>query len=457
VSDVTLLDTVHDGQLVRVPLSPNQEYVTVLGGDGDTGPRGARHDIAFGWRIRGRVSPAVLRQALHSLVCRHEALRTTVVSGAEGHHQEIWPPSPPALEVIDIGAADPVTRDRLAEDLLVRSESSDRGIDGPPLRALLARFGQRDAVLVLIVHHAVVDDWSTHVLGHDLAACYAAHASADTVDLPAARRQPRDGLAWEREQSHGDAAARARDYWRDTLRGADTLAFRTDWPKSEGHERTTAAHRFPVGAEVASGVAELARQTGTSVSVVLVAAYQAFLRHMTDMTDIVVPVLAADRRPARLRDTVGSLVDLTALRTDVAGCETFRRQVLRTRASALAAYRHQLPYAEVLGECPHVGRAYTEDDRAVFTFGVSGSPYAMRGRRVGGLEYTAIRRLRSQEVGPDVPDGALWTLDVDPAGELTGCVRYATGLFARATVEELAAEFGQVLARTVTAPDARVR
>jgi non-ribosomal peptide synthetase component F len=206
---------------------------------------------------------------------------------------------------------------------------------------------------------------------------------------------------------------------------------------------------------VASGVADLARQTGTSVSVVLVAAYQAFLRHMTDVTDIVVPVLASDRRPERLRHAVGSLVDLTALRTDVAGCETFRRQVLRTRASCLAAHRHRLPYAEVLGECPHVARAYTEDDRAVFTFQVTGSPYAMRGARVGGLEYTAIRRLRSQDVGPDVPDGALWTLDVDPAGDITGSVRYATGLFARATVEELAAEFRQVLTRTVTAPDAR--
>jgi hypothetical protein len=450
---------VHDGSATPgpapIPLSFNQKFLSMFDQGDDEGPFGPRYSIVYGWRVRGNVHEEALRQALYHVVCRHEALRTQVIRGDEPH-QEVLPPTAPKLEVVDLPGVAPADRDRSAEELLIELENGAYSVtELPLLKAVLARFDGEDSVLVLIAHHTAVDGWSMHLLIRDLSAFYAVSTGHEIPDLPELS-QYQEYVVWERERFADAKVARSRDYWREKLAGAEILAFRTDWPKSAGHEKLTAVHRFLVDTEVTSAALDLAKQTRSSAFIVMLAAYKAFLHELTKATDITVTTLASSRRQARFQETVGSFFNFIPLRTDVTGCTTFRDVVERTRATCLKAYSHQIPFAQVMGGSPELGRPFVADDMAVFAFQVFQFPYVLDGEVVGDLAYSEIRRrLLPQDVGPDIPDGALWTLDVDAASkDMVGCLQYNTNIFGHETISELAAEFLQVLRDTVTDPDA---
>lgn len=96
-----------------------------------------------------------------------------------------------------------------------------------------------------------------------------------------------------------------------------------------------------------------------------------------------------------------------------------------------------------------------EDDRAACVFQVFPFPFVLDGTRIGDLEYTEIRRrLDSQPVGSDVPNGALWTLNLDPAGDVVAGIQYNSNLYDESSVAAMVDRFRQTLSEVVDAPDA---
>jgi len=75
------------------------------------------NNLAFGYRLSGALDVSALRDAFTEVVSRHEALRTRVVTTADGPHQVIDPASAVAVAVQDVSSvADPVAAARcLAE------------------------------------------------------------------------------------------------------------------------------------------------------------------------------------------------------------------------------------------------------------------------------------------------------------------------------------------------------
>ena len=58
-------------------LTTSQQFLAMFDKGPDHGPFGPRHVMSYGARITGPVDSAALRDALHDVVVRHEALRTT--------------------------------------------------------------------------------------------------------------------------------------------------------------------------------------------------------------------------------------------------------------------------------------------------------------------------------------------------------------------------------------------
>ncbi|MFC7613496.1 condensation domain-containing protein [Actinokineospora soli] len=409
--------------------------------------------MVYGWHVRGAVDPDTLREAMDLVVCRHEALRTVVVRGDEDKYQTVLPASPTKLRVVDLPGVAPADRAAAAEDLLIDLEQSDYPVaDLPLFQAVLARFDDDESVLVLIAHHTAVDGWSMHLLIRDLTAFYAVLRGHELPDLPELT-QYQEYVRWERERFAHERLAPSREYWATQLEGARILALPTDWRKSEGRPKSTAAHRFLVDEEVTAAAIELAKETRGSAFMVMLAAYEVFLSRRTGETDILVTTLASGRGQARFQETVGSFFNFVPLRTDLSGATTFREVVAKVRATCLKAYSHQVPFAQVMAGSPELGASFAADDAAVFAFQVFQFPYVLAGERVGDLELTEIRRrLRPQDSGPDIPDGALWTLDVD-GSDMVGNLQYNTNIFRAETIAELVTGFLAVLRETVTDPD----
>jgi acyl carrier protein len=156
-----------------LPLSFAQERLWFLQ---QLAPESTRYTIPLGLRLAGRLDVAGLESSLSELVARHEALRTTFPAVDGRPVQVISPPEPVRLGVSDLGGLPPARREREARR---RVQDAARHpfdlVRGPLLRSQLIRLDSEDHVLLLLLHHIIVDGWSLGLLTTELGAAYTAH------------------------------------------------------------------------------------------------------------------------------------------------------------------------------------------------------------------------------------------------------------------------------------------
>lgn len=436
------------------PLSLNQEFVSLFDQGSADGPFGPRYHLVAAWRVTGApIGPQVLRDALYDVVERHEALRTRIVGSAGDRRQEILPPSPVRLDIRDFPPVPAGERATWAAALTSEFETETISAhEAPFLRAVLARFDDRDAVVVLMAHHLAVDALSLGVIVRDLANRYAARTGHTVPELPPAP-QYREFGDWQRE-SAGPAAEAAREYWRRQLDGALFTAIPTDIPRSAGHPESTAKRRFVLPADAVAGIDRLARASRSSRFMAIAAMYQLLVHRLTGATDVVIATFTPGRAAGRFDDSVGSFFNFVPLRTDLAGCATYEDVLKRTRRTCLEALAHDIPSLQIFGAAPQLmGPAMSDNATAVVLESVPDPKELVE--TPGELAWIRITRLTgSQPLSSAVPDGALWDINKDPAGDIIGSVSYKRNLFHDTTIAAMTADFAQIARAFSATPDA---
>lgn len=450
---VSELPTEPGGERDRVPLSCNQQFVSVFDGGDEQGPFGPRYHIVHGWRLRGPLDVNALRFALDDMVERHEALRTVIIRDRDEYHQRVLAARPVPLEERRLPAGTGEERAEAAEALVSEVESwSKRADEVPHLRAVLGRFDDEDAVLVLMAHHIATDGWSVRVLVRDLAEAYAARRDGEA---PRADGVPQySEHVWE-ERARAVADKERGAYWRERLAGARLTATPTDHRRSEGRPPRTAVYRFGVAAERILPVLELARRSRSTPFMVLLTAYGLHLSRLTGETDLVVPTFTPGRPDQRFHRTVGPFFNFLPLRVQLGEPADFREALGIVRRACGDDYSQDMPAVRVFAEAPALMEPGMADDAAPVVFQVFPAPRLLADEVFGELEFSEIQdRLTSVPRGADVPDGALWTIHLPPTGELFGAVQYRTDLFEESTVTKAVESFLRVLLDGATAPGA---
>jgi hypothetical protein len=436
------------------PLSLNQEFVSLFDQGGDDGPFGSRNHLVAAWRVTGaQINCDALRDALLDVVERHEALRTRIAGPAGNRYQEIVPPSPVRLDIRDFPAVPEASRAERAEALTHEIETETiSAYEAPFMRAVLARFDDRDAVLALMAHHLAVDALSMGVIIRDLANRYAARTGHSTPDLPAAP-QYREFSSWEREGA-GAASDAAREYWRRQLDGALFTAIPTDIARSAGVPESTAKHRFLIPGDVVSAMDRLARTGRTTRFMAIAAMYQMLVHRLTGATDVVIATFTPGRGGGLFDESVGSFFNFVPLRTDLAGCRSYEEVLRRTRRTCLEAFSNDIPTIQIFAEAPGLmAPAMTDNGTAAVLESVPDPKQIVDAP--GDLKYVRITRLtRSQSLASAVPDGALWDVNKDPSGDALGAVSYKRNLFREDTIASMAADFGEIARVFSFSPDA---
>nr|WP_239543073.1 condensation domain-containing protein [Micromonospora terminaliae] len=432
-------------------MSLNQTFNSLFDGGGDDGPFGCRNHAVTAWRVTGGpVDSEVLRDALLDVVTRHEALRTRVAGPPDDRYQEILPPSPVRLEVRDFPAVPEDARADAAEALIHEVETGTMSAyESPFLRAVLARFDDRDAVLVLMAHHISVDGQSLDVIIRDLANRYAARTGHRVPDLPTTR-QYREYGTWERTAAE---SATAREYWRRRLDGAQFTAVPTDMPRSMGLAESTARHRFLIPRDVMTAMDRVARANRATRFIAVAAVYQLLMHRLTGAKDVVTATFTPGRAGGLFDETVGSLYNFVPLRTDLTGCMSYGDVLKRTRRTCLEAFAHDIPTIQIFAEAPELMAPAMADNAAATVFqSVPTNPVV---DAPGDLRFVQITRLlKPQKLASAIPDGALWDVNMDPSGDAIGAVAYKRNLFREDTIVSMAAEFVEIARAFSSSPDA---
>ncbi|MEV4016589.1 amino acid adenylation domain-containing protein [Nonomuraea angiospora] len=381
-------------------------------------------------RLPAGVSPGAVAAALRELGRRHEALRTRYAA-RDGEPRQIIDEH---VE-IELRVADGDLATLFAEQLA-------RGFDlenGPVWRALLARAGD-EQVLLITLHHIACDGWSSVLLDRELRALLAGD------EPPPVELQYADYAAWQRRTLTEDALAADLDYWRAHLAGVPALDLPSDRPRPAHRDHHGAMVTFEVPADLA---ATLAGRHGTTLFTVLLTAWGALLSRHSGQRDFAVGTPVTGRERPELNGVVGFFLNALALRMDLAGNPTFEEAVRRTDRICRAGFAHQrVPFDRLVDELqPERDLSRTPLYQATFDL------------HEVGLTDT---ELHADDVDPL---GAAWLIaktDLSllaqrrPDGSVLASIEYATALFDRETAERMAGRFLRLLARVAAVPDVRL-
>ncbi|HEU4534153.1 MAG TPA: condensation domain-containing protein, partial [Polyangiaceae bacterium] len=431
----------------RGPLSVGQQALWFLY---KLAPESAAYHVPFVARVRSAVDVDALRRALVRVVDRHPILRTTYRAADGAPEQHVHP------EASAVASFEAVDASSLSWPELTRRASAEahEPFDlerGPAMRAHLYSRAHDDHLLLVLAHHIALDFWSLLVVVDELGALYAEEAGGPKAALKPLRSSYFDFVRREAEMLAGPEGERMLAYWRERLGdGPAPLQIPTDRPRPAMPSFQGAARPFAVDAATSERLRKVARDEGTTLNNVLLAAFFVLLHRSSGQDDVTVGMPTGGRGGADTADVAGYFVNPVALRCDLAHNPSFRDLLGRVKAAVLGGVANRdypLPLlVEKLGLPRDPGRSplfqavfilqqpQRSDGAAALLLGGPGAR-----ARLGGLA------LESVDLEQHVAQFDLELMLIAHEGALAGTLQYDTALFDASTVDALCARFANLL------------
>jgi amino acid adenylation domain-containing protein len=445
-------------EVAEAPLSFGQQSLWFLH---QIAQESSAYNIAFPVRIKTSLDLTALQCAFQALVDRHASLRTTFkVSHGEPLqciHQDM-------AVSFEAREASSWSNELLNEHLVMEAYRPFNLESGPLFRVTVFTRSPREHVLLVAVHHIVADLWSLAVILTELAALYSAETSGVAASLPPLTLHYTDYVRWESQMLAGQEGERLLSYWHKQLDGVSPVTnLPTDYPRPKVQTYRGAAKTFQLDAEQARQLKALGRESGVTLYMTLLAAFQILIHRYTGQSDLLVGSPTAGRDRADLAGLIGYLVNPVGLRADFSEAPTFRQFLDQVRQTVIEALNHSHYPFPLLVKQLHLERDPSrsplfqvffvlQKSQLLHDAGITSLALGESGVRIkiGEMEMASM----ALEQHAAQFDLSLVMTEID--GGLRGALEYNTDLFDGSTIERMIGHFRMLVDEMIAAPDRRV-
>jgi amino acid adenylation domain-containing protein len=428
------------------PCWPGQERMWFLQ---RLAPESAAYNLPLAFEVTGRLDPRALRAAVHTVVTRHEPLRTAIRFD-DGSLVQSVRDADVRIEVADgEGSAESeLTRpDGFVAGFVARPFALDTG---EVFRAAVLNCADDARLLVFVVHHVAFDEWSAGLFVEELTRAYAAAVRGADPELPTPGMRYLDFSTWQSGEEFRRHADQQREFWREYLRG---LPATTELPADREPPRQPsgagAAKAFVIPRTETARLGALAQREGVTRFQALLTLFSVFLARHAGQYDLAVGVPTARRGHEELELLIGLFVNTLPVRAVLDDNPRFAEAVQRISKSMLAA---QAAGALPLDEIARAAGAHSTPGRnPVFQ-----TMFLMDEQRIG-VQELAGARLRPLEVPARTSTLDLTLILGESDGQLDGRLWYSTDRFDEETADRLVATFLALVRQVVADPDLRVK
>ncbi|MBO3285399.1 non-ribosomal peptide synthetase [Paenibacillus polymyxa] len=386
--------------------------------------------------LEGALDRARFEEAFRKLVARHETLRTgfEMVDGEAS--QRIYQDVNFAVEFYRVDEQE-------AEEMVRRFVRPFDLAKPPLLRVGLVELAPERHILMYDMHHIISDGVSMEIFVEEFVRLYGGE------QLEPLRIQYKDYTVWQHSQEQKERLQRQEAYWLDMFQGElPVLEMPADYPRPAVQSYEGQTLEFSFDASKTDGLKQLASETGTTLFMVLLAAYNVLLHKYSGQEDVIVGTPIAGRNHGDVQPLIGIFLNTLAIRSYPASEKTFLSYLNEVKETTLHAFEHQnYPFEELV-------------DKVQVTRDLSRNPlfdtlFTMQNTENEEFELEGLRLIPY----PSVLDTAKFDISLDVGEENGGLdysFEYATALYKRETIERLAKHYEQLLETIVSRPDAKI-
>lgn len=335
----------------KIPLSFSQSRLWFLYQQMDE--KNAAYNVPLFWQLKGNLDQVALEQSLSALMQRHEILRTCFRVVDDEAVQVIRPVSAWVLPVRDLRHLP--ASERLGETQRLANADMETHFDletAPLMRAQLLRLDEDWHVLLLVMHHIIVDGWSMGIFTDELAMCYQAFRQQQSPVLPPLKLQYADYAHWQRQWLGGEHLDKQLAYWKRQLENVpDLLQLPTDRPRPAVMTYVGSSEFLTLDAATTAGLQQLSREAGCTLFMTLLAAFNVLLARYSRQDDICIGSPIANRHRREIEPLIGFFANTLVFRSRLDMQASFRNLLQQVKQMTLDAYAHQdMPFEKLVEE-----------------------------------------------------------------------------------------------------------
>jgi len=471
------------GHYRPVPVQEKREYYPVSSVQrrmvalNQIDPQSVSYNISGIYELEGEVDTERFTQVFRQLIQRHESLRTSFFMKDEEPVQRVYEQVAFELELFRAdgqggqgpergAAAIPGTGmlNRIAESpqfvkpqaklstVLAGSEGDCceslapdwqltiirgfiRPFDlgrAPLLRVGLIRTDETRHILMFDMHHIVSDGVSTGLLIKDFV--YLASGQA----LPPMTIQYKDFACWQNSPGQRQLLKEQELFWLDKFKGdIPVLELPSDFPRPTSRDFAGDHLFFGLAVDDVRSLREIANQTQTTMTTLLLGIFSIFLSKLSGQEDIVIGTPVAGRQHADLQEVIGMFVNTLALRAFPVGDKRWLDFLTELNRETVRAFQNQdYPFEELVDQ---VTRERDMSRNPLFDVMFTLQDTDRSTLTIGDLKLS---------VYPFESDTAKFdlTLTLVERGEtISGNFEYSSRLFMRETIERYAGYFTEMV------------
>nr|MCH9696911.1 hypothetical protein [Gammaproteobacteria bacterium] len=313
-----------------------------------TVPHSSAYNLAFAARVLSVVDVDRMNQALSYLIKRHPALRLRFQENDGEPEQSISSDITPDFQVVDGDGWDDDTLQAHFQSgyhtpfNLSNQESL--------FRVRLFKRSSHQSVLLIVFHHIIGDGWSLWLLLDELAKVYSSLVSGHQPQLPTLPISYRQFA--EQQVAKVDSGQLEDDwrYWRDKFAQTPpllNLPCKRPFPVKRSYQG--ASYPLRVNSTTLAMLKTLAAETGVTLYIVLLAAYQLLLHRCSGQQQLCVGTPLAGRDDDRYASVVGYFVNPLPLLSEIQSGQSVTDFIQACSREVLSAMAHQeFPLALVM-------------------------------------------------------------------------------------------------------------
>lgn len=337
-----------------MPLSFAQQRLWML----DSIEGGSAHyNISSALVLHGTLDSAALQKAFHTILVRHESLRTLIVGDDLDNplQQVVAPQQLPAPNEL-VPYCDIAGLDDAQQQTFIRTEAQKQAktafslANDLKLRALLIKQQSNRHLLMVTVHHIASDGWSMAILIREFTKLYAAYVEGKGDPLPPLAVQYADYAYWQRQWLQGAVLEDLCGYWQQQLADLPVLHnLPTDFPRPQNQQYDGGFVHSTISPSQRKALQSLSGRVGGTEFTGLYSVFALLVARLSNQNDIVIGSPIANREQAQVKDLIGFFVNTLVLRCQLSPQTSFNQLLAQNQQMLLQAYDHQqLPFEQVV-------------------------------------------------------------------------------------------------------------